>query len=69
MDPIIERENNNYCISAICEQVKTQTSNLGLLTASGCLDFVEITSLIIRISASTSLMSFDLAKRPRETEK
>ena len=64
------RERQYYvCIHVISEQMKTQILILGLLTASGCLDFVEITSLIIRISASTSLMSFDLAKRPRETEK
>ena len=43
--------------------------HVGLLTVSNCLDVDEITSLIIRISASTSLMSFDFAKRPREIEK
>ena len=43
--------------------------HVGLLTVSNCLDVDEITSLIIRISASTSFMSFDFAKRPREIEK
>ena len=55
------------CMYVMSEHVKRW--NLGLLTASNCLDFDEIISLIIRMSASTSLMSFDFAKRPRETEK
>ena len=67
MDPIV------VCVCRVCVVSDMHSimreSILDQLTASSLEDFDEITSLIIRMFARTSLMSFDFAKRPRESEK